>query len=394
MKYFAIIAAVLSATSATAGGFEASRLDTKFMYEKGNYAEMSHAALVYDIQGKNITDTGTPDTYKMEDSAKNQKRSAFSFKTDVGDFAIGFSSFKSGAIQLDGSARAFGATGYGFGNSPVPETDVEMQTQMLMGKYSVSENLNALVGINRNTLKDSEVITSRGKYIISGNANTGSVFGLTYSKPEIALRVELLAQPKASMNAATNFTASTYGKGAIGVARGAGACTTGNASDYYTASFNSTLSRPDTVTLNVQSGIAKDTLAFGSVHRTTWGSSQIDVPTGCVATAVSSKFWDTTTYSLGLARKMSEKIAVTAEVSKETGGPETSTSLFSVNSGYTGIKLGARYTLGKLTLSGGYSYARLGNIVILADATNPTREHAKYTNNSVSGFGLKIGINF
>ena len=47
MRHLLIVTAMLSASNAAAGGFEASRLDTKFMYEEGNYAEFSNATINY-----------------------------------------------------------------------------------------------------------------------------------------------------------------------------------------------------------------------------------------------------------------------------------------------------------------------------------------------------------
>lgn len=66
------------------------------------------------------------------------------------------------------------------------------------------------------------------------------------------------------------------------------------------------------MTLNFQSGVAKDTLVYGSIHRTDWGTAQINMPTGEVASTVASKFWDTTTYTLGVGRKISDNLALTA----------------------------------------------------------------------------------
>ena len=58
-KLILTTAAILSATSATAGGFEASRLDTKFMYEEGNYAELTNASLNYSVKADTRSSLGT-----------------------------------------------------------------------------------------------------------------------------------------------------------------------------------------------------------------------------------------------------------------------------------------------------------------------------------------------
>lgn len=386
MRHLLIVTAMLSASNAAAGGFEASRLDTKFMYEEGNYAEFSNATINYDVKPSNLTlpaAAGGP-VYKTESSVRDQKRVAMAFKSRVGNLDIGLTDFQSGTIQLEGAAATFGlaASGWASGVGTVPDTDVTMRTQTLMGKYGVSNNLDVLFGLNRNVLDKSVVTTSRGTYNISKKSSTGTVFGVAYSKPEIALRVELLAQPKADMTSGSSYVASNYGVTKIN----AGTCAAGS----NTATFDTSLSRPETLTLNIQSGVAKDTLAYGTIHRTSWGSSQITAPTGCDDTKIVSAFWDTTTYTIGIARKLSEQLSLTGAFSKETGGNATSTSLFTVNNGYTGINIGAQYKIGKLKLSGGYNYVKLGDVRI----TDGTNDFATYTGNKVGAFGFKVGVNF
>ena len=379
MKHFIIAATMLSATSVTAGGWEASRLDTKFMYEKGSYAEFSHASLNYDVKASNLV--AAPATRATQDSAKkSQSRTTLAFKQSFDGFDLGLTRFKSGTIQLVGSSASYGA-----GGGPVPSADVNLHTLALMGKFSIGANADLLMGVNRNTLDDGTVTTTRAKFTITGESNTSGVIGFAYSKPEIAMRFELLAQPKSEMKARTDSITSAYGKTKY---TSNGATCTSPADD--TASFDSSVSRPATLTLNFQSGVAADTLVYGSVHRTDWSGAQIDVPTGCGATATGSVFWDTTTYTLGAARKVSDSLSLTASIAKENGGSNTSTSLFTVNNGYRAVNLGAQYTVGKVKVTGGYNYTKLGDITINPGGVN----HAIYTGNSVSAFALKIGVNF
>ena len=367
-----------SATGASAGGIEASRLDTKFMYEKENYVEMSQVSLDYAVKASNLV--AAPSTRATQESSRNrQSRTAMAFKKRFEGFDIGLKRFKSGTVQLIGSAASYGA-----GGGPVPSANVNMNTLTLMSKVDLGDNTDLLLGVNGNTLEDGTVTTTRAKLTITGESNTSGVIGFAYSKPEIAMRIEVLMQPKSEMKARTNSVTSAYGKTKYTAANG---CTT-PADD--TASFDSTLSRPSTLTLNIQSGVAADTVVFGSVHRTKWAGAQIDVPTGCSATSTASKFWNTTTYTIGAARKVSDSLALTASVAKESGGSDASTSLFTVNNGYRAINLGAQYTVGKVKISGGYNYTKLGDITINPGGVN----HTIYTGNKVSAFALKVGINF
>ena len=111
-KIIVTTAVILSATSATAGGFEASRLDTKFMYEEGNYAEVSHGSLDYDVQATTLRMYDATPPFKFytgkENSVKtSQSRTSISFKAAYGNVDVGLSRYKSGTIQLAGSAATY-----------------------------------------------------------------------------------------------------------------------------------------------------------------------------------------------------------------------------------------------------------------------------------------------
>ena len=362
---------MLSASNVAAGGFEASRLDTKFMYEEGNFAEVSHVSLDYDVTA-DVNRAALANI--IERSVKsNQSRTTTSVKTNIGGLDIGLSHYNSGSIQLSGNAANYATNGTRDGGS-VPESDVKMDTLTLMGKASLTDELDILFGINRNTLKNSSVTTALGTYTIKGASKTSPLVGFAYSKPKIALRIELLMQPSSTLTANTGYAASAVGAAYADV-----------------SSFNADVVRPNTVTLNFQTGIAKDTLAYGFIHSTDWGSAQIDAQTGTAESSITSQFWDTTTYSFGIARKMSENLALTGSFTKETGGTSSTSSSFTVNNGYNAISLGARYKKDKMTISGSYNYLSLGDFdVINAASTNM----ASYRNNSVSALALKVGIEF
>ena len=390
MKIAWFVPSLLIATQSYAGGWEASALDTGFMYKDGNYGELSYASLDYDVKATALKNPGgTASNITEKNIVKDQNRTVFSFKTSVSDFTLGLSSFTSAAMQLNGS----GSTYYSGNGTAIPSADAEISTLAFISKYSFSENFDLLLGVNQNTLADSTATTSRGTYKISGKSGTGEIYGVAYSMPEIALRVELLAQPKAKITASTNYVPSAYGVGTIAAALTGGdtACTVVPAGG---VNFNSTLNRPETYTLNFQSGIAENTLLIGSIHQTNWSKAQIDVPTGCTASATGSKFTDTTTTKVGVGRKLSDNWSVLASYQQETGGNKTTTSLFTVNNGYQSINLGASYTFDNITISGGYSYTDIGNISVIIPVSGTDTTFATYKNNTASALGLKVGVSF
>lgn len=403
MKIAWFVPSLLIATQSYAGGWEASPLDTAFMYKDGSYGEVSVASLDYAVKATALRNPGgvAPATFSEKNIVKNQSRPNFSVKSSFSNFSLGLSSFNSAAMKLNGSGPsfAFGANLSTTANgSAIPSADAEIDTLALIGKYNLTENFDILLGANQNSLQKSTATTSRGTYNISSKSGTSEIYGFAYSIPDIAFRLELIAQPRTKLTASTTYDPSAYGGYTIATARAGGELTcpaaTSTAGDgtgtYATVNFNSTLHRPETYTLNFQSGIAEDTLLIGSIHKTNWSKAQIDVPTGCSASSTGSKFTDTTTTKIGIGRKLTDNWSILASFQQETGGKKSSESLFTVNNGYQSLNLGASYKMDNITISAGYSYTDIGDVSIDIGGTN----YATYKNNTASALGLKIGVSF
>ena len=378
---------LFAATPAFSGGWEASRLDTSMMYNDDGYAEVGTSSITYDINGT----TQAAATHKM---AKNQTRTAIGFKTQIGDFDVGLSNYMSGAIQLDGQATTAqpnctallkAANNFTL-CSVVPSADVEVDSLALMGRYRINDNMSVLGGVNRYSVSGATVTTMAAHYAVSGD-EIAPVVGAAYENKEIALRVELLVQAETDV-------ALTAGSSV--------------ASAVPTVTVpNSTMVIPQTMTLNFQSGIAEDTLLFGSIHKADWDSAQISIPaianginptTGAAnqaVSAVSSSFSTKTAYSVGVGRKINESFSALGSYSTEAGGGATSADPFTLTDGSQTLGLGVRYTKDNMTITGGYSYTKVGDVTVTFPMTNPHPSMtATYANNKVTGLGLKIGFSF
>ena len=359
-------AAAMLASPALSGGWEASRLDSSMMYQDGSYAEVATSSLDYDIQG--TTQAGTK--HKM---AKDQTRTTLSFKTQYDNFDIGLTSYMSGAIQLQGqSAHAAGCPATPAACSVVPTTDVTVDSLALLARYRINDNMSVLGGLNRYDVSNAKVQTASGYYVVSGD-ELAPVAGAAYENKEIALRVELMLQvetdvaltAQSSLSPALATTAVTGAKMAI----------------------------PQTLTLNVQSGIAEDTLLFGSIHKADWKTAQITVPANAgngPVPATGSDFANTTAYSIGLGRKLSDSLSVLGSYSMEGGSGSTGTSPFTLTDGNQSLGVGVRYNRDNITISGGYNYTKVGDVKV----THSSGLTADYKDNKVSGIGLKIGFTF
>ncbi len=387
------LAATMLASPAVSGGWEASRLDTSMMYSDGGYAEVGTSSISYSIQGT----TQAAVAHKM---AKDQTRTTLGFKQQFGDFDVGLSRYMSGAIQLDGQdtdatlnppgcdattlAAAANVAQIGY-CSVVPSADVEATSLALMARYRINENMSVLGGLNRYSVSDANVTTLSGYYVVSGD-EMAPVAGAAYENKEIALRVELLVQVETDMA----LTAASSVAAAVPT----------------TAVSGATMVIPQTMTLNFQSGIAEDTLLFGSIHKADWDTAQIAIPentaginpAGGTLTVddVGSSFSSRTAYSVGVGRKINETLSVLGSYSTEDGGGATSNDPFTLTDGSQTVGLGVRYSQDNMTISGGYSYTKVGDVTVthLTDAGAPSGLTAAYTDNKVTGFGLKIGFSF
>ena len=274
-------AGMLLASPAFSGGWEASRLDSSMMYQDGSYAEVGASSISYDIKGTTQATAGT--THKM---AKDQTRTSLGFKMQYGDFDIGLTNYLSGAIQLDGQATAAhksGATcpvvGLAINQcSVVPSGDVDMKSLALLARYRLNDNISFLGGINRYSVSNGTVQTLSGYYEKVSGDEMVPLAGAACENQEIALRVELLVQLETDIG----LTAKTSAAKAAPT----------------TAASNSKLTVPQTITLNFQSGIAEDTLLFGSIHQADWDNAQISIPANNGAKKILTEFASRTAYSV------------------------------------------------------------------------------------------------
>jgi long-chain fatty acid transport protein len=365
-------ALALSTTAAHSGGWETGKLDTSFLYEDGNYVELSYGNLNYSVNG--TTQAGV--THPM---AKDQTRTSFSAKFQLGDFDIGLTSFGSGAIQMDGQNDAAGL-------SVVPSADVKLDTQAIMGRYSFNDNWSATVGLRKAKLKASTVTTLAAEYAIDATNKTGMVYGIAYEIPKYAFKVEVLQSEAITMGLT-------------------GTATNSNFPDPFELAATAQLNIPEATTLKVQTGIAENTLLMVSAHRVKWKASQIvvdvaDVPNipNVIASDslnTGSDFSDSTSYSVGIGRKLSEDTAVSLTYSWEDGSGAAATSPFTMSNGSKTLSAGVKHKIDAFTISAGVSYTKAGDVVVThMGPTGPSGYTASYAGNSVTAFGLKVGYNF
>lgn len=360
----------LSATTAHAGGFENARLDTSFMYDEGNLVSFGSVRKDFTVNGSAF---GTTKSLIGDRSASN-----LSAKYQVNDkLALGLTAYDSGAIHINYQ----GAGGLTSVNTFGPKVNLTSDSIALLGNYSISEAVSFTAGARYDKYKvaDADIFGLQGGGAniaqVSSDSDIVPVLAAAYFLPDIALRVELLYQGQSEVAMPTTCVYSSPLSCPTDVS-------TGGLAEF--------------MTLNFQTGIMEDTLFLASIHKGKWSKSQLSVAdTGSVILSVpadqrgpTSAFSDSTEYSVGLARRINDSLAVSASYNWEKAGSGTTTSLFTVNDGYKGVTLGVRYTIENLELSAGYNYTKLGKVTFTQLGGNTL------DGNTVRAFGAKATLRF
>jgi long-chain fatty acid transport protein len=358
--------AICSAGSVVAGGADITLMPTEMMFEKGSYVEVSTVRVNPNVTSTAVSPTPVavaPNNSMYSDYSAN----TLAFKMDLNDkIAVGFADYLSAGIYVD----------YRNDTTIDAFVDLSIRSRLLAVKYQVNENVSILGGWKHSKTSNASANVLKnpvGILTISSASDSALALGVAYEKPEIALRVSALYQ------SATKFDLPM-------------------SSSSYATLVNGKAGLPKSMTLRFQSGVAKDTLVFGTAHRGDWANSQIQFETdfdaggnyvGQTGTVLArSSFTTTTAYTLGVGRKFSEKYAVSATYGWEKGSGATGSSLLSTTDGKKSLTLGGKYTNGRMTVSAGYSMIRFG------DYTNTTSSTGVnlFSGNTANVIGLKLGF--
>jgi len=383
---------IMACSVAYAGGWSTGNLGQSFMSEKDGFGEISVGQVDYKITASTATNYAGGQATNI-DVIKDANRVGLSLKNDYGEkFSVGLTTFQYGSIQMQGGAGTAR-------KSWIPDADATLNTMALLGSYNLSEGLNVLVGVRRDTLEKTTVSTIKGDYTIDSAVKTRGVMGVSYQKPEIALKVSATYSPKAEISTGSSFAETSQPGGAGGESYGdliiSQVTGAGLAPGLLgpVPSYTTTVGLPETLNIEFQTGIAEDTLLFGSIVDTKWKKAQID-SNGSAASRITTAFTDTVSYSLGIGRRINENWSITGSYKQEDGGGAYASSLFTVSNGTKGVTLAARYTNENMTVTAGVNMVEVGGITITSDGTSAGNTYAKYGTNSAVGVGLRVSFDF
>eukprot|EP01013_Petalomonas_cantuscygni_P003342 TRINITY_DN13513_c0_g1_i1.p1 TRINITY_DN13513_c0_g1~~TRINITY_DN13513_c0_g1_i1.p1 ORF type:complete len:349 (+),score=46.16 TRINITY_DN13513_c0_g1_i1:101-1147(+) len=229
-------------------------------------------------------------------------------------------------------------------------------------RYRINENFSVHGGA-RLLKAEGNIVSSSGILDASSDWSTGYLIGAAYERPDIALRVAV------TYNSAIE---STFEGTEIPSAPSGG------------RTFE--LEWPESVNVEFQTGVAQDTLVFGSIRYAMWDGFSLDTPQGNYVNFTE----DTTAYSVGVGRRINDQLALSASVGYESPGDRPSNTALAPTTGSTTVTLAATYTVDNMSLTSGVTFGKLGDQDV---PTGPTTVES-FEDNTVLGFGVRMGVNF
>lgn len=207
----------------------------------------------------------------------------------------------------------------------------------------------------------------------------GWLAGASWERPEIAARVALTYNSQITHD--FDLTESTNdGPGAKSVYK---------------------VVTPRSWNLEFRTGVAPETLAFGSVRWVKWSELRLNPPVYRALAMPNTEagiveLEDSTTWTLGIGRQFSESWAGAASVAWEKSGKGLVSPLAPTD-GRLGLTLAGIYSRDNMQLTMGASWTRLGDADAKPDLTATDRlgvPTARMRRNNAFGFGIKTAFSF
>ena len=374
-------AALLLTTSlVNAGGIERATTSTALLFEEGNYLELNFGYVAPEISGTQAIPAGggSPVGSSSGDMTDNYVQFGFGYKNDLTDqmsLAVIFDQpYGADVDYANDTAYAYGGGVTPFGSTAT----LDSNAVTLLLSYEPRENITVFGG-GRAVQTSGEVALFNG-YTMETSAETdyGYVLGAAWERPDIAARVSLTYQ-----SAIEHDFVATEASPADMVPP---------------TETNFTTIMPQSLTLEGQTGVAADTLLFGSIRWVDWSEFDIS-PTIYTMGGLPLVDYedDTVTYNLGLGRRFSDEWsgAVTAGYEASTGGFRGN---LGPTDGNSSLGLAVTRTMDNVRITGGVRYIWLGDaetqapLALTGGMSGVT--FGEFRDNTALAAGIRIAYNF
>ena len=378
LKINTVVAVLLATTSmATAGGMDRATTGTSTLFEKGSYAELSYASTAPSIGPNANLLLGLAGGMNVTQSFTTTQ---FSFKTDLNDKLSVAISSNNNPFGVDVDFDDFATGGGAYAGITSLRANLGSTAVTSMARYKITDRVSAIAALKYQTVSgtaDVSVPLSAasggavdGDVSLTRASDTNFIVGASYEIPEIALRVVGTYESEATFD--PSVIAET-----IGANTGPGQIKT-----------------PEVLMLEFQSGVAANTLVFGSIRHAKWEDAQVKM-SAAYGNAQLSDFDNSTTYTLGVGRKFSDSFSASLSASVDTGDGDDA-SLLAPTGRSTAISLGGKYTLNNgMAISGGVSHRVYNSATWYGnDSELGGGDDVTFGDNSVTTLGMKLSVSF
>lgn len=380
-------ALMLTAAPVLAGGIERAPQSLGILFEPGNYVEFSAGRVSPEVSGQDaaLDDPRTPGVdypggrstgdvaggynfaglglkYQINDQLSAALIVEQPFGADVVYPALNPASATEGSLNLGGTTATVDSTTY-----------TALLRYKLDNGFAVHGGLRGSYASGHVDLRGAAYGPVNGYSVdLDGAWGAGYVLGASWEKPDIAARVSLTYNSPIEHDFDTR---ETLGGAAVGKG-------------------TTTVRTPRSWTLEGQTGVAPDTMVFGSVRWVKWSEFKVRpdffsaLPTledGLVSLE------DTTTYVLGVGRKFNDNWSGAMSFTYEKAGNRLVSPL-APTTGRKGISLAAIYTQDKWKVTTGLSYFKLGDAD--PETGTPAVARARMSDSDLVGVGIKVGYSF
>lgn len=391
----AMILATLPATGVFAAALDRSGQSMSAFFQPGNYFEAGLSVLDPTVEGKSTTATGSQSISDMGDDYTFYNAALKLQLTDYLSFGLIYDQPFGADAEYQDSTLFTNAAG---------NTKVEVDTQnisMLFGVQPI-KNVNLYAGGVYQTVKGNVQLRGAGYGGINAfggyNADipedsaAGWLAGAAYQIPEIALKASVTY--RSEIKHKVNVDESSAGAGPI-------------AAILNNATGSTDITTPQSVNLDLQTGIMANTVAFANVRWVNWKDFAIrpyafGVAANAATAAVGGKGFDLVAYTddqwsvnAGVGRKLNEQWAGNVSVGWDSGAGNPITTL-GPTEGYWNLGVGVQFSpAANYFISGGVKYFWLGDAKAQSGAQFNTDNYlADFTDNHAIAYGMKIGYRF
>ncbi|MFV0491566.1 MAG: OmpP1/FadL family transporter [Pseudorhodobacter sp.] len=386
---------LIAASSVQAGGIDLTQISYGTLFEEGRYLEFGLTVAAPDVKGSYPAAFGPFAGVSTGNMAKDMLGVSLAYKADIND-RLSYALFFNTPYSADVS----------YGTGPYTGLDGRWKSRQATAllRYQFEQGFSVYGGLkyvrSKSTITIPDALIRGGLAAVAANPATppaqaaqaaalaaspagalnysatgdwdgrvAGILGVAYERPDIALRVGLTYESGYTHKFdATETLPAVAGHPAF-------------------APSTTRIKMPQTVTLDFQTGIAADTLLFGSLRWAEWSVWEVrpDGYNAIFGQNITDFADDVWTWRLGVGRRINDNFSVFGRVGYEKSNGGISSRLAPTD-GRKSIGVGGTYTRDNMKITAGLEYIKIGEAI---DGSGTV-----FDGNDSLGFGLTVGYRF